>query len=305
MKKNSFITEYSIGLLVITFIVLLVERIIILFFNIINFNTFRCLLLLSPIVIPIVGLYILQTIIKKEKINTNDQNLLTKILIISLIYMLFSALYIVCRLHVLINIKDGMTIIGEKMEIFQASPSIMEKMGKNYIKFALINNAKYVMNAIILSTLYILFLVFTLVRHWINNTIQIENSERKREVKNNKLLIFLIAIVFIIELTVSISLKICADESETNIIVKVESGISSIDKNRIEEQLNQIKEIIRYEYKSSDNELNYMEENFANSSILSEFDSSIFHATYEITVRSKDKDTVSNKLQKVEGIKLN
>ena len=62
MKKNNLTIKYSIGLLVITFIVLLVERIIFLLFNKINFNTFRCLLFLSPIVIPLVGLYILQKI---------------------------------------------------------------------------------------------------------------------------------------------------------------------------------------------------------------------------------------------------
>lgn len=305
MKKNNLTIKYSIGLLVITFIVLLVERIIFLLFNKINFNTFRCLLFLSPIVIPLVGLYILQKIIlKKERTNINVQNLLTKIFIISFIYMLLSALYIVCRLHILINIKDGMIIIGTRMEMLPASPSIMEKMGESSIQLALINNAKYVMNAIILSTLYISFLVFTFVRHWINNIIQIEEVARKRVLKNYILPIIIVTIILIIEFSVSISLKICTDEFETNIVVKVERGISNIEKKRIEGQLNQIEEIIRYSYKSSDDALNNMKEHFKNSNILSEFDSNIFPATYEITVRSKDKDTVNKKLQMVDGIEL-
>ncbi len=304
MKKNNLTMKYSIGLLVITIITLLIQRAIFLVFNI-SFTLFQFLFLLSPIAIPLVGLYIVQKfILKKEKTDINVPNLLTKIFIISLVYMLLSALYIVYRLHILINIKEGMIIIGTKMKMLPASLSIMHAMGEDSIKLALINNAKYVINAIIFSTLYISFLIFTFVRYWINNILQIEKNARKRLLKNYKLLIIIVTIVLIIEFSVSFGLRIYTDEFETNIVVRVENGISNTEKNRIESQFNQIEEIIRYEYKSGNDALNNMKEHFKDSNILSEFDSNFFPSTYEITIHSKDKDTVNKKLQMIDGIDL-
>ena len=304
MKKNNLTMKYSVGLLIITLITLLAERILVSLFRIIDYDIFRVIMVLVPFAISLIGLYLLQKIIlKKEKSDIDVSKLLTKIFIISLIYMLLSALYIVCRFHILINIKNEILTL-ETLDIITPDliEKIGEKIGEKVIELVLIKNAEYVMNAIIGATIYISFLMFTFVRHWINNIVQGKDNERKNGVKKYKVLIILVITSLIIESVLAFGIKKSEDNFEVQIVVKTERELTSYEKNRVESQLSQIEEIISYEYKSSDDAFNRLKELYKNSSIFEGRDSNFFPASYEITVRAKDRDVVNQKLKMIEGI---
>ena len=308
MNKNNLTIKYSIWLFLITIITLLVQRAIFILFDKISFELFQGLLLLTAIVIPFTGLYIIQKhIIKKEYTDIKLPNLLIRIFIISLIYMFLSALYIVCRFHILINIKDGMIMLEKGLVL---SSTIQKTIGDDYINLALIYNARYVIDALIYSTFYIAFLIFTFVRLWINDILKIEKDVKKAQQRQFKILIIIVIIVLILEISASFGLKKYetkySEELEPNIIVEVEKGISNAEKVQIENQLSQIEEIIRYDYKSGDDALNNMKEYFKDINIdISRYNGNMFQATYEITVHSKDKEIVNKKLQMISGLNVN
>lgn len=303
MNNDKLTIKYSIGLLIITIIVLVAERIIFSLLGVIDFGG----LILCPIVIPMIGLYLLQkTLLKNNMTDVNVPDLLTKFLVISLVYMLISAIYIACRLHILIDVKDALLVLSQQPTI--VSSTMMQVLGKENLEVILINNSRYVMYTIIISTIYISTLTFSVVRYWTNNSLNIEKSKRARFPKNFKVSVILLIIILIIEISIAFGLDVWKTHkmnyTEIKISVTIESGKSNKEREKIENKLNEIEEIIKYEYKSNDDALDEMKQVFKGYNVLTGIDSDVFPSTYEITLHKKDKEMVINKLKLIDGINV-
>lgn len=303
MKKDNIIMKYSIGLFLITIITLLIQKGIVIIFHDIEFTIEVFLLVISIIIVPIIGIHILQKfVIKKENVSMDSSNLLSKIFIISFIYMLLATLYIVVDLNILINTKEALYVIGDGL----TSSEMLEKATIGLTKMSLLSNAKYVISGVLFSTLYITFIVFVYIRKWINNILQVEKSVKKAQLKQLILPIIMMIIILMIQIGIASYYKKYEEKMEISISVRLEPGISINKRKKIENELNQIDEIIKYQYKSNEEKLRELQERFGeNTNLLSSYEgeNNIFSSSYEIIIHAKDKEKVNKKLQKIDGIK--
>lgn len=268
-------------------------------FDIIGFELTRILLILSVIVVPLISLYIVTTICYKNNPNIKSSYLLTKIFIISLICTIFATIYLGYTLDMFGNIEDGMLVVfKENAETITAKT--MESLEEYHISYLVINNVKSIIKALIISTIYVGFLILVLVRYWINRYIQIEKEERTKQVKE---LLIVAAIILIIEALINVGANIKEGNIQIPISIELEFKITDTQKDKIENKVKEIEEVIKYEYESADDLFDKLKESFGEKSyILENYDSSIMREKYIITIHYKDKETVKKQLEEMDGI---
>lgn len=109
-KKDNIILKYTIGLSLITIIVLIIQINIIKLFNVIGLMI-TPILIGSTIILPFLGLYLVTKINCKNS-NINHSGLLWKIFAISIVLTILSSLYLGFRLHLFGIGEHGMRSIS-------------------------------------------------------------------------------------------------------------------------------------------------------------------------------------------------
>ena len=295
--KNNIVVRYTVGLTVITAIVLIVQTITFKSYDAIGENLAKIIILLETTIIPIVGVYIVTKKTCKRISNIRQREILTKIFIISLILSLFAVVYLGNTLHIFGNIEEEMLVFtkGDVGIIEETTLKQYETYVTSYLK---ISNAKFVIKALLGSTLYIIFLIAVLVRYWISKYIEIE----KKQIIH---LIFAFIITVMIQILLNASFSLKAGNIQIPITTELESKITYLDKQKIENKLDNMKEIINYEYRSTEDELDNFKDFLSQygGSLSNNYNSKYFNERYIINIHYKDKEEVMKELEALDGIK--
>lgn len=173
----------------------------------------------------------------------------------------------------------------------------MEQYGK---VFLIIANIKSIVKAIIFSTVYICILLLIFARRWINKNLQLENNERKNNVKQLMIVFF---IIIILEILVNIGTNMIEGNIQIPVNIVLEYNVTSAQKQKIESKLNTMDEIIKYEYKSKTDALSEVSEKMGELAYLLDKDRNILPESYTITIYYKHKEALINELEDLNGIK--
>ncbi len=167
--KNNITLKYTIGLSLVTIIILSTQMGIIKLLDTIGYEFTKTLLILSIIVMPLVGLYIVTKVCCKEN-NIKKSYLLTKIFIISIVLTIFSVIYLGFKFGMFGNIEEGMLVVSEGTADIVTKDTIESYEETPIMTFMIIANIKFIIKALIVSTLYMSVLIIVLVRYWISKT---------------------------------------------------------------------------------------------------------------------------------------
>ena len=295
--KNNIVVKYTVGSTIITLIVLIIQTVVFNSYDAIGESLAKIIFTLVAIIIPVVGLYIVTKKTCKGNFDIRQGEILTKIFIISVILSLFAVVYLGNILHIFGNIEDKMLVFakGDVGIIESTTLKQYEQYVMNYLK---INNAKFVLKALLISTLYIFILIVVFVRHWINKHTTIEK-------KQVIYLIFAFIVVIMIQILLNVTFCIKEGNIQIPITTELESKTTYIDKQKIENKLDNMKEISNYEYKSAEDELDNFKDFLSQygSSLSNNYNSKYFNERYIINIHYKDKEEVMKQLEALDGIK--
>ena len=200
-SQNNSTLKFTIGLSLITILILSIQICILNSFNNnkIEFEVTRFSLIFSVLVLPLVGLSIVTKLCCKKR-DINHSHLLTKVFIISIILSIFSALYLGFRFGMFGNVTEGVLVISNGSADIISNDIIKSYEGVPLKSFILIDNIKFILQALIASTLYISILIITFVRHWINQNLSINNEDSIKQVKQISIIILAIIILKVLVL---------------------------------------------------------------------------------------------------------
>ena len=301
--KNNITLKLIIGLSLLTIFILLIQFQIFKLYDLEKFELMNILLILSITIIPIVGLYIVTKVCFKKSYDIKQSHLLIKIFIISIILTILSAIYLGFTLNMFGNVKILITE-GEAREVTQ---SIIESYEETpLITFIIIANARFMLKALMLSTIYIGVLLLVLVRYWISKNIPIEKEETIKQIKQ---LLIAVAVIIMIEILANVGVNIKEGNIPMSMTIRLESKITNRERQQIENKLKEIDEIINYKYidsSESSNELKeWFNETFDNMSY--EDYKHIFSnkniEKFELKVHNKNVDSIKESLEGMDGIK--
>lgn len=304
--KNNITLKYTIGLFFVTIIILSIQIWSIKLFNTLGFELTNISFLFSVIVLPLIGLYIVTNLSCKNNYN-KISHLLTKIFIISIILTLCSAIYIAFKLKMFGNIDGNMLVISNGTADIVTKDIIDSYSETPIVTFILIANIKFILHALILSTIYIATLNLTVVRHWINKNIPIEKEETIKQIKH--LLIIVAAIITVIVLII-VGLSITEGNIPMSMTIQLESQITNSEKREIENKLKGMNKIINYEYiddiESTNEFKELFKERFDNLSdqFYQDIFSNINAGKFNIIVHNKNVDYIKKELEGMNGIKV-
>ena len=306
-SQNNITLKFTIGLSLITILILSIQICILNSFNNnkIEFEVTRFSLIFSVLVLPLVGLSIVTKLCCKKR-DINHSHLLTKVFIISIILSIFSALYLGFRFGMFGNVTEGVLVISNGSADIISNDIIKSYEGVPLKSFILIDNIKFILQALIASTLYISILIITFVRHWINQNLSINNEDSIKQVK--QISIIILAII-ILKVLVSIGIGTIKGNIQVPITIRLDAQVTELEKSKIENKLKEIDEIINYKYIDSSETSNELKEWFNETFDNMSYDDykHIFYSKnlekFYLKVNNKNVDFIKKELENLDGVK--
>lgn len=203
------------------------------------------------------------------------------------------------------NVDDGLLLISEG-EATDVTQNYIESYEETpLITFMIIANARFMLKALILSTIYIGVLILVLVRHWISKEIQIDKEEVIKQIKQ---LLNAVAVIVTIEGLIIVGINIKEGNVPMSMTIRLESKITKREKQQIENKLKEMDKIINYEYIDESTDSIEFEEWFKET-----FDSLSYEdykdilsneniERFDLTVHNKNVDSIKKALEGMKGI---
>jgi len=302
--KNNITLKYIMGLSLVTILILSIQMWIIKLFDTIGFEFTKILLIFSVIVMPLLGLFMVTKVCCKKN-DIKQSHLLTKIFIISIVLTTLSAIYLGFKLGMFGNIEERMLVVTEGTADIVTKNTIESYEETPLITFMIMANIKFILKALIASTIYISVLILTLVRHWISKRISIDKEETIKQIKQ---LLIAVAVIIMIEVLINVEVNIKEGNIPVSMTIRLEPKITNREKQQIENKLKEMNEIINYEYidnsEASSELKGWFEETFDNMSY--EDYKHIFSnkniERFDLTVHNKNVDSIKKELEGINGI---
>ena len=304
--KNNITFKYTIGLSLITIFILSLQIQIFKLYDLEKIELMKTLLIFSVAIIPLVGLYTVTKVCCRKSDDIKPSHLLTKIFSISIVLTILSAIYLGFKLDMFGNVDDGLLLISEG-EAREVTKNYIESYEETpLITFMVIANTKFMLKALMLSTLYIGVLILVLVRYWISKNISIEKKETTKQIKQ---LLIAVEIIIMIEVLTNVGVNIKEGNIPMSMTISLESKITNREKQQIENKLKEMDEIISYKYIDNNEASNefkeWLEERFDNISY--EDYKHIYSnnmGRFDLTVHNRNIDFVKEALEDMNGIKI-